>query len=84
MEGAGSEGSQLQSSSWGPPVFPSGLRVLVVDDDPTCLKIVGGMLRKCNYEGAPCFPPPALLRQRAFWDIAPSCREHIACGQHLP
>ena len=36
----------------GIPSFPSGLRLLVVDDDPTCLMIVAGMLRKCNYEGA--------------------------------
>ncbi len=34
----------------GPP-FPSGLRVLVVDDDPLCLKVVGHMLRRCDYEG---------------------------------
>jgi hypothetical protein len=35
-----------------PPGFPSGLRVLVVDDDPLCLLIVGKMLRRCNYLGA--------------------------------
>lgn len=28
-----------------------GLRVLVVDDDPTWLKILEKMLRKCSYEG---------------------------------
>ena len=39
-------------SQGGAPSFPSGLRLLVVDDDPTCLMIVAGMLRKCNYEGA--------------------------------
>ena len=27
----------------------SGLHVLVVDDDPLCLKIVGKMLRSCGY-----------------------------------
>jgi two-component response regulator ARR-B family len=32
-------------------VFPMGLRVLVVDDDPTWLKILEKMLRKCSYEG---------------------------------
>jgi CheY-like chemotaxis protein len=38
-------------------VFPYGLRVLVVDDDPTWLKILEKMLRKCSYEGwNPCFP----------------------------
>ncbi|KMT07644.1 hypothetical protein BVRB_6g147690 [Beta vulgaris subsp. vulgaris] len=30
--------------------FPAGLRVLVVDDDPTWLKILEKMLKKCNYE----------------------------------
>ncbi|KAK4485721.1 hypothetical protein RD792_008367 [Penstemon davidsonii] len=32
--------------------FPAGLRVLVVDDDPTWLKILEKMLKKCNYEGS--------------------------------
>jgi two-component response regulator (ARR-B family) len=32
--------------------FPAGLRVLVVDDDPTWLKILEKMLKKCSYEGA--------------------------------
>ena len=32
--------------------FPVGLRVLVVDDDPTWLKILEKMLRKCSYEGS--------------------------------
>ena len=31
--------------------FPAGLRVLVVDDDPTWLKILEKMLKKCSYEG---------------------------------
>ena len=31
--------------------FPAGLRVLVVDDDPTCLRILEKMLRICLYEG---------------------------------
>jgi two-component response regulator (ARR-B family) len=31
--------------------FPAGLRVLVVDDDPTCLVILEKMLRTCRYEG---------------------------------
>lgn len=28
-----------------------GLRVLVVDDDPTWLRILEKMLKKCSYEG---------------------------------
>ncbi|KAJ4968052.1 hypothetical protein NE237_014753 [Protea cynaroides] len=34
--------------------FPAGLRVLVVDDDPTCLKILEKMLRNCLYEVTTC------------------------------
>ncbi|KAJ1703679.1 hypothetical protein LUZ63_003458 [Rhynchospora breviuscula] len=34
--------------------FPFGLRVLVVDDDPTWLKILEKMLRKCSYEVTTC------------------------------
>ncbi|XP_021994877.1 two-component response regulator ARR2 isoform X1 [Helianthus annuus] len=34
--------------------FPAGLRVLVVDDDPTCLMILEKMLRHCNYEVTKC------------------------------
>jgi hypothetical protein len=30
---------------------PAGLRVLVVDDDKLCLKVVSKMLQQCNYEG---------------------------------
>lgn len=31
--------------------FPAGLRVLVVDDDLACLKILEKMLLKCLYRG---------------------------------
>ncbi|CAL0333115.1 unnamed protein product [Lupinus luteus] len=34
--------------------FPAGLRVLVVDDDPTWLKILQKMLNKCSYEVTTC------------------------------
>ncbi len=53
---AHSADNQMVHHKDGAPSFPSGLRLLVVDDDPTCLMIVAGMLRKCNYEGA--FPTP--------------------------
>ncbi|KAJ0095910.1 hypothetical protein Patl1_15558 [Pistacia atlantica] len=33
-----------------PGQFPAGLRVLVVDDDHACLKIVEQMLRRCLYQ----------------------------------
>uniref|UniRef100_A0A7N0UBJ4 Two-component response regulator n=1 Tax=Kalanchoe fedtschenkoi TaxID=63787 RepID=A0A7N0UBJ4_KALFE len=34
--------------------FPAGLRVLVVDDDPTCLAILERMLKSCLYEVTKC------------------------------
>lgn len=34
--------------------FPAGLRVLVVDDDPTCLMILERMLRQCLYKVTKC------------------------------
>lgn len=30
--------------------FPIGMRVLAVDDDPTCLMLLDGLLRKCQYQ----------------------------------
>lgn len=34
--------------------FPVGMRVLAVDDDPICLKLLEGLLRKCQYHGKLC------------------------------
>jgi two-component response regulator (ARR-B family) len=34
--------------------FPSGLRVMVVDDDPLCLKVVEQMLKRCTYQVHTC------------------------------
>ena len=33
--------------------FPVGMRVLAVDDDPICLKLLETLLRKCQYHGQP-------------------------------
>ncbi|EIE27570.1 CheY-like protein [Coccomyxa subellipsoidea C-169] len=41
-----------RSDSW--EMFPAGLKVLVVDDDPLCLKVVEHMLRRCNYQVTTC------------------------------
>jgi CheY-like chemotaxis protein len=30
--------------------FPDGLRVLAVDDDPVCLRVLAAVLRQCNYK----------------------------------
>nr|GFB95118.1 two-component response regulator ARR12-like [Tanacetum cinerariifolium] len=29
--------------------FPIGMRVLAVDDNPTCLKLLDGLLKRCQY-----------------------------------
>lgn len=42
--------------------FPAGLRVLVVDDDVTCLRILEQMLRRCLYHGE----SPTLLHWELF------------------
>jgi two-component response regulator ARR-B family len=31
--------------------FPVGMKVLVVDDDPTCLVVLKRMLLECRYDG---------------------------------
>ena len=46
-----SSSSVRKPSESVPLQFPAGLRVLVVDDDPTCLMILEKMLRICRYEG---------------------------------
>lgn len=38
-----------QKSANGSDEFPVGMRVLAVDDDPACLKILEALLRKCEY-----------------------------------
>ncbi|XP_051127595.1 two-component response regulator ARR2-like [Andrographis paniculata] len=55
------------SASWSPKdrvsdQFPAGLRVLVVDDDPTCLRILEKMLRNCHYEATTCNQAELALR----------------------
>ncbi|CAN6551293.1 unnamed protein product [Malus baccata var. baccata] len=57
--GMGSMSTASSSGTWksGDVVsdqFPAGLRVLVVDDDPTCLMILERMLRTCLYEVTKC------------------------------
>ncbi|KAJ0979894.1 hypothetical protein J5N97_015368 [Dioscorea zingiberensis] len=63
---ATTDGSNTCSSA-AAPQFPAGLRVLVVDDDPLCLKIVEKMLRHCQYDVTTCSRAAvalSLLRER--------------------
>ncbi|XVF48453.1 hypothetical protein PTKIN_Ptkin03bG0191100 [Pterospermum kingtungense] len=38
----------------GKDQFPVGMRVLAVDDDPICLKVLENLLRKCKYQVTTC------------------------------
>ena len=53
-------------------------RVLVVDDDPVCQKLVEEMLRQCHYEGAQpgicCDTLPSILAGRSPVRSGPGCR----------
>eukprot|EP00252_Welwitschia_mirabilis_P025104 TRINITY_DN7715_c0_g1_i1.p1 TRINITY_DN7715_c0_g1~~TRINITY_DN7715_c0_g1_i1.p1 ORF type:complete len:788 (-),score=214.01 TRINITY_DN7715_c0_g1_i1:6-2369(-) len=56
-----SEGMETEADAESPAAqkqkqkpFPAGLRVLVVDDDPTCLRILDRMLKKCLYKVTTC------------------------------
>ncbi|KMZ66716.1 hypothetical protein ZOSMA_28G00760 [Zostera marina] len=51
-----SEGRRSSSSPEGETLdrFPAGLRVLVIDDDRTSLKLLEHMLRKCLYDVTVC------------------------------
>ena len=52
MTGAGEAGESSMSATSAVRIqFPEGLRVLAVDDDQTCLHIVGRMLERCMYQG---------------------------------
>ncbi|RWW26149.1 hypothetical protein GW17_00009479 [Ensete ventricosum] len=35
--------------------FPVGMRVLAVDDDPICLRLLEALLRRCQYNGFPLY-----------------------------
>ncbi|KAB1671477.1 hypothetical protein ERO13_D01G023514v2 [Gossypium hirsutum] len=53
--GNGSMSTASSSGAWdGRDQFPAGLRVLVVDDDPTCLMIFEKMLKACLYQVTKC------------------------------
>ncbi|XP_071715915.1 two-component response regulator ARR14-like [Rutidosis leptorrhynchoides] len=61
--------------------FPVGLRVLVVDDDVICLKILEQMLRRCSYHVTTCSQATAalnLLRERK------GCYDVVLSDVHMP
>lgn len=44
-------GHGVSGGGGGRDQFPVGMRVLAVDDDPTCLKILENLLLRCQYHG---------------------------------
>ncbi|KAA8527406.1 hypothetical protein F0562_034879 [Nyssa sinensis] len=59
LGGHAAKSLSMPSTSWKsgdgvPDQFPVGLRVLVVDDDSTCLMILQKMLRTCLYDVTKC------------------------------
>ena len=74
-------GLVLKENSWDDK-FPAGLRVLVVDDDPLCLKVVEHMLKRCKYAGelrAAAVPLPCKLR-----NPRPREMDWVSCSRCLP
>lgn len=61
--------------------FPAGLRVLVVDDDVTCLKILEQMLRRCLYHVTTCSQATIalnILREKK------GCFDIVLSDVHMP
>ncbi|KAL8520789.1 hypothetical protein ACS0TY_011370 [Phlomoides rotata] len=61
--------------------FPVGLRVLVVDDDVTCLRVLETMLQKCMYRVTICSQATAalnLLREKK------GCFDIVLSDVHMP
>ncbi|XP_057478311.1 two-component response regulator ORR21-like [Actinidia eriantha] len=61
--------------------FPAGLRVLVVDDDVTCLRILEQMLRRCTYHVTTCSQATValnLLREKR------GCFDVVLSDVHMP
>ncbi|PIA61200.1 hypothetical protein AQUCO_00300615v1 [Aquilegia coerulea] len=99
MDSGGGGTSKKASGDGVSDQFPAGLRVLVVDDDPTCLKILEKMLRNCLYEVITCSRAVvalSMLRERTYsFDIVLSdvhmpdmdgfkLLEHIGLEMDLP
>ena len=50
--------------------FPAGMRVLAVDDDSTCLKLLENLLLRCHYDGLFSFN---LFSFVSFWVSMYNC-----------
>ncbi|KAI9169126.1 hypothetical protein LWI28_007372 [Acer negundo] len=61
--------------------FPAGLRVLVVDDDLTCLKILEQMLRRCLYNVTTCSQAAVALN---LLRTKKGCFDVVLSDVHMP
>ncbi|XP_044494304.1 two-component response regulator ORR21-like [Mangifera indica] len=61
--------------------FPTGLRVLVVDDDHACLKIVEHMLRRCLYQVTTCSQATVALNTLRQ---SKGCFDVVLSDVHMP
>ena len=64
---------------WPGPLKGDPYKVLVVDDDPVCLRLVEQMLKHCNYAGILC-----VLRFVVFDPCCDPCRAGIGLLQCVP
>ncbi|KAJ0037873.1 hypothetical protein Pint_22421 [Pistacia integerrima] len=64
-----------------PDQFPAGLRVLVVDDDHACLKIVEQMLRRCLYQVTTCSQATVALNTLRQ---SKGCFDVVLSDVHMP
>lgn len=84
--GAGGYGPHASGRGGGgdlavPDQFPVGLRVLVVDDDLICLKVLEQMLRRCAYNVTTCAQATValnLLREKK------GCFDIVLSDVHMP
>ncbi|KAL9454148.1 hypothetical protein AB3S75_009700 [Citrus x aurantiifolia] len=79
--GGSGYGSSRAADVAVPDQFPAGLRVLVVDDDITCLRILEQMLRRCLYNVTTCSQAAValdILRERK------GCFDVVLSDVHMP
>lgn len=80
-KGGGVPGSASGAEAGVHDQFPAGLRVLVVDDDVTCLRILEQMLLRCRYYVKTCSEATValnLLRERK------GCFDVVLSDVHMP
>ncbi|PHT48082.1 hypothetical protein CQW23_12290 [Capsicum baccatum] len=68
---------EIRGNMRGGDNFPIGMRVLVVVDDPICLKLLDSLLKKCQYQGAFQMVMYSLLTSSLLLYFLESCMVHM-------